>query len=229
MHEIRGGNGELWDLDDPAPEAPAPEPLPARFPLLPVVVSLALVAVHLSIVFGVSLRVARGFALAVGRTWHEPWRLVTSLFLHADVPHVLWNGMSMVVFAVPLLTELGYARTALIYLAAGAGGGIAAVSLAPAGTTIVGSSGAVAGLFGAWVATALSLARRPEPGSRARMRIVGVALLFLPSLFSPVTSTGRPVSIGSHLGGLATGLLIGAVLSRRFRRTPAPRFPEFPS
>jgi membrane associated rhomboid family serine protease len=143
----------------------------------------------------------------------EPWRLVTSLFLHVDPAHVFWNGASMMVFAVPLLTDLRLGRTALIYFASGIGGGITALQFARAGTLIAGSSGAVAGLFGAWVVLTLSRTRLEPLSRRARIRTIGIAMLFLPSLLSPITSTGHSVSVSSHLGGLATGMAIGALIS----------------
>ena len=48
-------------------------------------------------------------------------------------------------------------------------------------------------------------------------------MLVLPSLLSPMTATGQSVSVSSHVGGLATGMLIGVLLSsgmllRKLRR-----------
>ena len=54
------------------------------------------------------------------------------------------------------------------------------------------------------------------------LMVIGIAFLVLPSLLSPVTSSGRPVSVGAHLGGMATGMLIGAAISSRL----IPREPE---
>jgi membrane associated rhomboid family serine protease len=152
-------------------------------------------------------------ALLKGRMVDEPWRLVTSLLLHIDPLHVFWNGASMMVFAVPLLGDLRWARTGLIYLASGIGGGVTALEFARAGTLIVGSSGAVAGLFGAWVVLTLGRTHLEPLTGRARIRATGIAMLFLPSLLSPITSTGHSVSVSSHLGGLATGMAIGALIS----------------
>lgn len=157
-------------------------------------------------------------ALVAGATLREPWRLLTSLFLHSDARHAFWNGVSLLVFAVPLLTDLGTLRTGLIYLSAGIGGGAVAVGFARPGTTIIGSSGAVAGLFGAWVVLNLRAARYSALSWRARVRTLGVALLVLPSLLNPRTPEGQPISVSSHLGGMATGMLIGAVLSARLVR-----------
>jgi membrane associated rhomboid family serine protease len=192
---------------------------PPAFPWAEVQVVAFLVLVHLGLAFwaggpfppGREL-IERG-ALIGGSLSDEPWRLLSSLFLHSGPSHVLWNGLSMLVFAVPLLSRLGYGRTGLIYAASGLGGGFAAVSFAPPGALIIGSSGAVAGLFGAWVVLTLRQSRHEPLGRRARFRTLGVALLVLPSLINPTTAAGRPVSVSAHLGGLFTGMLIGAVLS----------------
>jgi membrane associated rhomboid family serine protease len=190
-----------------------------KFPWRQVRTVGSLILLHFSIVFwmigsadaGRSL--LRAGALLKGGMVDEPWRLVTSLFLHVDPAHVFWNGASMMVFAVPLLTDLRLGRTALIYFASGIGGGITALQFARAGTLIAGSSGAVAGLFGAWVVLTLSRTRLEPLSRRARIRTIGIAMLFLPSLLSPITSTGHSVSVSSHLGGLATGMAIGALIS----------------
>ncbi len=153
-------------------------------------------------------------ALAAGGTALQPWRLVTSLVLHVDPLHVMWNGLALLVFGVPLISWHGLRRVAWIYFAAGIGGGLTALSVAEAGTRIVGSSGAVAGLFGAWVVLALAQARLAELPGRARVRALGIALLVLPSLLTPVSATGQPISVESHVGGLATGMAIGIVIAR---------------
>ena len=70
----------------------------------------------------------------------------------------------------------------------------------------------MAGLFGAWVVLTL---RRPPVDALppAIFRTLGIALLVLPSLIKPVTPSGQSISVSSHMGGLATGMLIGAILS----------------
>jgi len=187
-----------------------------------------LVAVHLAIVLWMVSPVAPDRRLlawgGLERTVapSEPWRLLTSLFLHVDPAHVLWNGLSMLVFAVALIGEIGYGGTALIYLAAGVGGGVAALAFAEPGTIVVGSSGAVAGLFGAWVAWTFGAARRATLTRRARFRTIGIALLVLPALLNPTTASGQSVSVSSHLGGMATGVVIGVLLGAVLRRGEEP-------
>jgi len=198
-----------------------PREVEARFPAAAVQIVAAVVLFHVALVLWMAgpwppgPELLRAGGLVAGRIAAEPWRLLTALVLHADLPHALWNGLAMLVFAVPLLTRLGVVRTAAIYTIAGVGGGLAALAFARAGTVIIGSSGAVAGLFGAWVVHTLHATRAQRPGWRQRTRILGVALLFLPSLLNPTTSSGQPVSVSSHLGGLLTGMALGALISLR--------------
>jgi membrane associated rhomboid family serine protease len=185
--------------------------------------AIALVLVHFAVLFVVvgrhptTAHLVEVGALARAEIATQPWRLLTSLFLHADVEHVAWNALSMIAFAVPLVVAFGYGRSIAIYLVSGIAGGLAALAATPAAVT-VGSSGAVAGLFGAWLARTLRRARRKPPTTKALLRTVGVGLLVLPSLLSPTTPDGKNVSIAAHLGGLAAGLALGAALSEAPRR-----------
>lgn len=182
--------------------------------------ALALIGLHLLLVAWMLGPIPPGRellewgALVKGGTLLQPWRLPTSILLHVDFRHALANGVSMAVFGIPLLAYLGTRRTALIYFSAGLGGAMTALAFAEAGNRIVGSSGAVAGLFGAWIVVAVARIDPEKLVRRERMKIAGVSLLFLFSLLSPVTSTGQSVSVSSHLGGLTTGAAIGVLVSR---------------
>ena len=193
----------------------------ATFPKAALLATVGLVVVHLWIVLGLvgsdpsRERFETLGALVGGELTTEPWRLVTSLLLHADPSHVLWNGLALVVFGVPAIVRWGALRAALLYLVSGIGGGIVAVAAHPAGTLIVGSSGAVAGLFGAWLVTTASRARRAPMTRRAWIRTLGLGLLVLPSFLTPVSADGEPISVAAHLGGLATGMVVALALGRR--------------
>jgi len=185
------------------------------FPWGPVQAAAVLVLCHLAIVFALvgknpdTARFARLGGIVAGEVTEQPWRLLTSLFVHADPAHVLWNALSMVVFAVPVVLGIGYLRAGAIYLAGGALGGVAGALAVPDGVVLFGSSGAVSAVFGAWVAITLVRARHDGLPHRARIRVIGVALLILPSLMTPISSSGRSISVAAHLGGLAGGLAAG--------------------
>jgi membrane associated rhomboid family serine protease len=121
----------------------------------------------------------------------------------------------MLVFGVPLIERFGWARTAAVYLGSGVLGGVAALATSDPGTVTIGSSGAVAGLFGCWVVLTIRGARRAPLARRGVLRAVGIGLLVLPSLLTPTTIGGERISVAAHLGGLVAGLLLGSALGRR--------------
>jgi len=215
---IATGNGPEWELGLQVIEEKDED---ATFPAGPLAAAGALFLLHFAIVLllvgpspSIHHLIALG-GLVTGGTLREPFRLVTSLFLHADPSHALWNGVSLLAFAVPLIVRHGYLRTSGIYLAAGIGGCLASLATTTPGTVTIGSSGAVAGLFGAWVADALLRARQERLSRRARVRAIGIALLVLPSLLQAATPSGDAIGVASHLGGLAAGLVLGWVFARR--------------
>lgn len=209
---LRGGSDE--ERDRKAEEVVSRERATPPWGALQAVAGLVLV--HLAILFTAVGReptprhLAEVGGLVRGGVVFQPWRLLSSIFLHADVEHVLWNALSMAAFAVPLLVSMGYARTAALYLVSGIAGGMAAIAADPAAVT-VGSSGAVAGLFGAWLARTIRRAHARPPTHRALLRTVGVGLLVLPSLLTPTTADGKRISVAAHVGGMIAGAAFGLV------------------
>jgi membrane associated rhomboid family serine protease len=215
------GTGPL--AEEEAPAAEPPEPAAAAFPRRAVAAVVSVVLAHLALVALLvgrnpnAGRLASVGGLVSGAPPRELWRLLSSLFLHADPQHALWNGLSMLVFAVPLIERAGWVRTVAVYLAGGLLGGVAALATSEPGTVTIGSSGAVAGLFGYWVVSTIRRARRAPLPRRGVLRSVGIGLLVLPSLLTPTTVGGGKISVAAHLGGLAAGLLCGAAMQRGWR------------
>lgn len=142
------------------------------------------------------------------RTLHgEPWRLLSSMFLHAGLLHI---GMNLLGLWQGRVVELIFGRAGFlaIYLGAGLLGGVACLVASPDGI-VVGASGAVFGVFGAF--GAFLLLRRttmPEAVWQATVRqmivFLGINLVF--------GFTAAGISMASHVGGLAAGFGLGAAL-----------------
>ncbi|MCB9689022.1 MAG: rhomboid family intramembrane serine protease [Alphaproteobacteria bacterium] len=136
--------------------------------------------------------------------WHQPWRLLSSLWLHGSADHLFGNLVSLLVFGWPLERAIGWRRWLLLYAASGLGGALlAAVATAP--VAMVGASGAIFGLFGAIAALAVRPRGALHGGEVAVLREavwpLGVAMVlhsFLPG-----------VAWAAHVGGG----LVGATLA----------------
>lgn len=140
----------------------------------------------------------------------EWWRLVTSMFLHVGVAHLVLNVYGLWVLGRLVEQMQGSLRTLAIYAVSGFVGAIASTYLGGAATA-VGASGAVVGLMGAAVAE-LGVYRRHYPRDWARP-LFGVLLLLSAAqlaigFFYPI------VDQWGHVGGFAGGAMATVLLSR---------------
>jgi Uncharacterized membrane protein (homolog of Drosophila rhomboid) len=143
----------------------------------------------------------------------EPWRYLTSIFLHAGWEHMLFNAFAILVFAPPLERLIGHVRYAVFYLLAGILGNVysAAVNLGGDERIAVGASGAVYGVFGAYLYLALFRKQAMDEASR---KTIYTILLFglLYSIISP------RMDIWAHVGGCLAGFLMLGILAQRRNR-----------
>ena len=150
----------------------------------------------------------------------EYWRLFTAMFLHAGVMHILANSLSLFIFGQIVERTHGHARFALIYLLAGLFGSVASFTLNSTGVG-VGASGAVFGIVGALAA--YLVANRRVMGEFGRQNLMGLLVLVGINIVFGLTASG--VDNWAHMGGLASGFLLGLALGPRYRLvTPANPF-----
>lgn len=139
---------------------------------------------------------------------HEYYRLVTSLFLHFGISHLMNNMVMLGALGWNLELEIGKIRFFLIYFLSGMGGNICSLIYhVKEGTYVIsaGASGAVSGLMGALVCAALQ--RR---GYIGRLNKRGLIFMVILSLYFGLTSTG--VDNAAHIGGLICGFLLQVIL-----------------
>jgi membrane associated rhomboid family serine protease len=133
----------------------------------------------------------------------EPYRIVTSAFLHAGLLHLGLNMFALYVLGTLLEPAIGTARFAGIYLVSILGGAFGALLLDPLELTV----GASGGIFGLMAAAFLIARDRglDELASQVGFFVV-INLVF--------TFSVSGISIGGHLGGLIGGALAAFVLTR---------------
>jgi len=79
----------------------------------------------------------------------QPLQLFSSMFLHGSIDHLLGNMLFLVALGLLVEGPLGAALYSALYLLAGAGAGLAWLTIDGAGS-VIGASGAIAGLMGAF-------------------------------------------------------------------------------
>lgn len=138
----------------------------------------------------------------------EPWRLLTSGFLHFSPIHVGLNMWVLWILGRFLEPALGRSRFLALYFASLLGGSLGA-ALLDQGVT-AGASGAIFGLMGA----AVLLARDNKIDLMRSGLLPTVGLNLLLTFLIP------GISIGGHIGGLVVGGLAGLVLVEGAKRIP---------
>jgi membrane associated rhomboid family serine protease len=138
------------------------------------------------------------------------WQPLTAAFLHASTLHLLFNMYALWVTGQYLEPLLGRARFLALYLLSALGGAVGATLLPlTAGSTVVGASGAVFGLFAALFVVNRRLGRQ----SSQVLVLIGINLVL------GIVVPG--ISWQGHVGGLVTGAVVAALLSRRRARGAA--------
>jgi rhomboid protease GluP len=141
----------------------------------------------------------------------EYYRLLTAMFLHGSVPHILFNGLVLYSFGTSLERIMGHARFAAIYFLGGLGGSVASVVLGSAhNVPSVGASGAIFAIIGAeYVFLYQHRKLLGASGESRRRSLLMMGLMNL--VFGIATSLGNgPVRIDNwgHIGGLIGGLAL---------------------
>jgi len=165
---------------------------------------------------------------------HNPaLALVTNIFMHGGWLHLIINMWTLWLFGAPVEDRLGAWRFLLFYLACGIGGGVChLVFNLSSAVPVVGASGAIAGVLGAftWLFTG------------ARVAVV-VPIIIIPVIFrvpallyaglwfglqviqvmvEEDAEHGGGIAWYAHLGGFVAGVTIGAWLTGWRRPTPLP-------
>lgn len=143
----------------------------------------------------------------------EYWRLFTALFLHAGFTHLLFNLFALYILGPPLERSIGTVRFAVCYLVSGLASSAGVVLLTTFGLVqvaqLVGASGCIMGVVGAWAG--FLLIHRHAPLAKQRL-----ANIFLIVVIQTAFDLSTPqVSMAAHISGLIGGFLLGLLLSPR--------------
>lgn len=133
----------------------------------------------------------------------EIWRLFTSMFLHADILHLVSNIIGLLLFGTFIENVTSKSVYLIIYFVSGVVGNIMSLFLLAPNVISLGASGAIYGLIGASVM--LIILER-------NMAQLLITLLYL--VYFIVTSFTPQINYAAHIFGLISGFVLGYFLIR---------------
>jgi membrane associated rhomboid family serine protease len=146
-------------------------------------------------------------------------RLVTALFLHGDIEHILYNMVFLWAFGFLTSQHLGQWWALAVFFVCGVCGNIVQVLLnADSMAPIIGASGAVCGFEGVYLGLALRwqlpdpdvwpLAQPVPPLQLGAFAVIG----FVGDMYF-LTDHAQGIAYGAHVGGFLAGLAIAAIVT----------------
>ena len=143
----------------------------------------------------------------------EYWRLFTALFLHAGFLHLGFNLFALYVLGPPLERSIGTIRFLACYLISGVASSAGVVALMEIEliqtSQLVGASGCILGVVGAWAGLLLRHRRAPF----AKQRLANIGLIVTVQIAFDLSTP--QVSMSAHMCGLVAGFFLGLLLAPR--------------
>lgn len=170
--------------------------------------------------------VTNAFSFVPMFAFYRPWTIVTYMFLHGGITHILFNMLALYFFGPDVEVRLGSSRFITLYMLSGISGALLSFLFAyRAG--VIGASGAI---FGVTLAYATFWPRNriliwgiiPV---EARILVVAYAVY---SLWAGITGSGGDTAVFAHLGGFGGAFLYLRWLettkgARKFRAAVQPK------
>jgi membrane associated rhomboid family serine protease len=136
----------------------------------------------------------------------EPWRLLSAVFVHLNVWHILFNSGVLIDLGRRIEPRLGSSRFVILFVATGVLGFVTSYLWYPPYVFTCGASGAIFGLMGMEVGEHIAH-RRPDL-KWTIFRVFAFAIL-LSLVFS--------ANLAAHLGGLVAGGVLGILFQKEPR------------
>ena len=159
--------------------------------------------------WGVSLDIAKQVGVNSATISSQPWTIVSAMFIHDGIYHILFNMISLYFFGMYVLALVGETRFFLVYFIGGIVGNALFMLLAPSNSLAVGASGAIFALGGVLVVLVPRLKVMIFPLPIPMDLWISILISFLLLTFV------ADVAWQAHLGGLLTGIAAGYIFKRQ--------------
>ncbi|MCM3164829.1 rhomboid family intramembrane serine protease [Metabacillus litoralis] len=140
----------------------------------------------------------------------EYWRLITPIFLHIGFGHLFFNTISLILFAPALEKMIGKAKFILLYVGAGVIASVATYIIEPLQYSHIGASGAIFGLFGAYL---FMVYFRKGIIDQANTQII-ISILVIGLIMTFINTN---INVVAHIFGMIGGFLLSPILIKKPR------------
>lgn len=132
--------------------------------------------------------------------YNQYYRLITSIFIHIGLMHIIFNGYALYVFGTQIERLMGPKKYAAFFILTGLAGNILSLFFSYESIS-AGASGSIFGLLGAF---SYLIKRRPEmmtpEGRRSILKLLAINII--------ITIAVPNISATAHFGGLISGYLL---------------------
>lgn len=143
----------------------------------------------------------------------EYWRLITYQFIHGSKSHLFFNMYALVYLGLMIENKLGWKKYLFIYLVSGICGGLVSLIFHQEGV-MMGASGAIMGLYGAFIALLITKSFEPKATKALLASTLIVSLLVLIN-----GAFGKRVDNAAHIGGFVSGFIFTYLLNYKWDKT----------
>jgi rhomboid protease GluP len=141
----------------------------------------------------------------------EYYRLFTSMFLHLDFVHILFNAYALYLFGRDVEGLFGHIRFAIVYILGGLAGSVGSLLYTDAWS--IGASGAIFAVFGAMGVYLYQ--HRHFYGEVANRRLTQMAFLGVVNIIFGL-APGNRIDNAAHIGGLVGGIVLAWFIAPEF-------------
>jgi membrane associated rhomboid family serine protease len=154
------------------------------------------------------------FGFAPSQFTQEPWTIITSMFVHDGIWHILVNMLMLYFFGSYLLGLLGEVKFLIVYLVGGLVGNLLFFLIGNEYVIVVGASGAIYAIMGTLAVI------------RPRLKVLiwflfpmdlWILVVVMGALIISTQMTSDYIAWQAHIGGLVLGLLAGFYFRKRER------------
>ncbi|MBI2135212.1 rhomboid family intramembrane serine protease [Candidatus Woesearchaeota archaeon] len=150
------------------------------------------------------------FILDTNAVLTRPWTLLTAIFIHSGLVHLLYNLFGLALFGIILENIIGTRKFLKLFFIAGL---VASFASLPFYSRVLGASGAIFGIMGMLAILrpkmVIWLYGMPMPMFIA---LIVWALIDIFGIFFPQNTANI-----SHLAGLAVGIIFGIINYKQYR------------